>query len=70
MGIYYCQKCDNHVDDDYFPMEVLETKYGDQEICPSCAEKLLDEKEGLDCKAGIHEQAQTRDSETNINKGE
>ena len=36
MGVYYCQSCDRHFDDDEDPCEWTE-KFG--EICPSCGEE-------------------------------
>ena len=60
MSIMRCDECDKMVDTDYFPMETEETKYGDKHYCEACAEKILEEKEVMEHRAGIHEQQATK----------
>ena len=41
MSMYYCHKCDQFVDDDYSPMEVIDG----EEMCPECAMEVGSERE-------------------------
>lgn len=43
MAIYYCQECDNYIDDDYHPCVPHPSKPLEL-LCPTCAE----ERFGLD----------------------
>ena len=42
MAIYRCNKCDELVDDDYYPCTV-DPEDDTQLICPNCAEELDNE---------------------------
>lgn len=44
MSIIRCHDCQRNFDSDFVDMTAVETKYGVEEVCPSCIE-VRDEKE-------------------------